>query len=93
MAPPMPRGGDLMSESVVTRSEAGKRGYEALLATYGTKQLNRWRRQGGRKKHRTLAEINAEARETASTKRRRVANHSIQRRTEKARKRLRANPK
>lgn len=64
-----------MSDSVVTRSESGKRGYEALLATYGERQLNKWRRQGGRKKHRTLAEIQeSEARAIASTKRKGRAN-------------------
>jgi hypothetical protein len=43
--------------SVVSRSEAGRRGYVAMLARYGEAQVNRWRRTGGRKPNPTYAEI------------------------------------
>lgn len=43
--------------SVVTPSERGRRGYLATEAKFGTAQMDRWRRTGGRKPNRTLAEI------------------------------------
>ena len=45
--------------SVVTPEERGRRGYLATEAKYGKAQMNRWRRTGGRKPNRTLAEIMA----------------------------------
>lgn len=58
-----------------THADAGRLGYYALLEKYGEKQLNVWRRKGGRRRHRTIDEIEAEAGATRSTKRRGVADH------------------
>jgi len=54
--------------NVVSRSEAGARGYAVTLAKYGPAQLNRWRRKGGRKPNPTLLEIREMEREQAAIK-------------------------
>ena len=53
LPPPSPA----KNPSVVTHEERGRRGYLATEAKYGAAQMNRWRRTGGRKPNRTLAEI------------------------------------
>lgn len=63
--------------SVVSRSEAGRRGYEQTLANHGKAAMDRWRRSGGRKPNLTLIEINELEREQAATRRqRRVSSKS-----------------
>lgn len=59
-------GGDPVT--VVSRSEAGLRGYQSTLAKYGAVQLNKWRRTGGRRPNPTLLEIREMEREQAATK-------------------------
>jgi hypothetical protein len=44
-------------KSQMTPAEWGLLGYEALVKKYGVQQVNRWRRTGGRPKHRSYAEI------------------------------------
>lgn len=48
----------------MNKSEAGYRGYLVTEARYGTKQMNKWRRMGGRKPNLTLAEVKAQMRTT-----------------------------
>mgnify|MGYP000995870033 CR=1 FL=1 len=43
--------------SVVSRSEAGRRGYEVTRARYGDARMDAWRREGGRKPDPTRLEI------------------------------------
>lgn len=55
--------------SVVSKSEAGARGYMVTEARYGKATMDRWRRKGGRPRNKTLAEIRAEEkRERRATK-------------------------
>ncbi len=57
----MPDLDDLKAQlpKVRTRSERGRLGYEAMLRKYGKKQVDAWRRLGGRAPARTLAQIEA----------------------------------
>jgi len=48
-----------MPEPIVTASERGMRGRIAVEAKYGKKVTDSWRRRGGRKPNRTLAQIEA----------------------------------
>lgn len=50
-----------------TREERGLLGYEALLRKYGPAQVNRWRRTGGRPRHRSYTEIVADPHRKAAT--------------------------
>lgn len=45
--------------SVTTKAEAGLRGYHAQLARYGQRQVNAWRRKGGRRPNPTWDQIQA----------------------------------
>lgn len=60
----------------MTPAEWGARGYEVLVATYGEHRINQWRRRGGRKPIRSLAEIQAATGATRTRTRRRGATPS-----------------
>lgn len=55
---------------VITRQEYGRRGYEVTLARYGKRQMDAWRRMGGRPKDPTYDEIVAAQAATRREKRR-----------------------
>lgn len=69
--------------SVVSKSEAGYRGYLVTETRYGQRQMDRWRRMGGRPRNKTLAEIRAlPGHEARSTSRQSKGGSSIERRAQ-----------
>lgn len=60
--------------SVITPQESGRRGYVAMLAKYGERKVNQWRRMGGRKRYLTHDELLAA--EAATRRERRLSSKS-----------------